>query len=516
MQHISYAKKRKMEASENNSTALAHVRSTSQHVDSGIPTTSGTTAIVDADMRQDPRLQGGFAGYIFMCNAKTKEDCFIYRVFGLPASRIDVVEQIKPDAKLFLYDFDVKLLYGPYVADSVGKLALEPYAFGGRFPAQVKFSIANDCLPLPEAAFKDAIKENYLSKFKFKQDLSYEQVDKLVSLFRPITLRSPNQASLAYPSHRSAPVPGIPLPSLHSTHNQIPLSRGGEMPSNLYHSRIAYGRYGSTRSPQPYHPDDPSFQRHDTHPREGNIPVPPQIQGSVPSPAIRSSSLPPSHWVAMAARTQIPSDQTSTFNPSLSNAPGASHVNHLQNASNYTKRGYHYQSYSGTHEAAAVPAAINAYEGNLTSSSNFYAQERPQPGTREVRAVNQYPYYDSTNSTGLSYGHGYQPYIGLHQDVNNVAYGNQTYPISQVPIPEASADPNAASIYANYSTMAYGYQNEGYTGYYQAIPQTSGQSTSDLPVQAYAQTQSLPGLAQTVSSGSGVVDNARSYYNQGY
>ncbi|XP_074302486.1 uncharacterized protein LOC141634084 [Silene latifolia] len=314
---------------------------TSQHVDSGIPTTSSPTAIVDADMRQDRRLEGGFAGYIFICNAKTKSDCFIYRVFGLPAIRIDVVEQIKPNAKLFLFDFDVKLLYGPYVADSVGKLALEPYAFGGRFPAQVKFSIANDCLPLPEAAFKDAIKENYLSKFKFKQDLSYEQVDKLVSLFRPITLRSPKQASLTYPSYHS--VPEIPLPSLHSTHNQIPLSRGGEFLSNLCHSRIAYGRYGSARSPQPYHPDDPSFQRYDTHLRNVYIPkqainpvvrpspsansyydedkrllhtiYPPQIQGIVSVPAIQSSSLPASYWVAMAARTQIPIDQTSTFNP---------------------------------------------------------------------------------------------------------------------------------------------------------------------------------------------------------
>ncbi|KAH9626146.1 hypothetical protein KSS87_006824 [Heliosperma pusillum] len=549
MWHKSLAKKRKMEASETNSTALAHVLTTSQHVDSDIPTTSGPTAIVNADTRHDSRLEGEFAGYIFMCNAKTKPDCFIYRVFGLPASRIDVVEKIKPNAKLFLFDFDVKLLYGPYIADSVGKLALEPYAFGGRFPAQVKFSIANDCLPLPEATFKEAIRENYLGKFKFKQDLSYEQVDKLVSLFRPITLRSPQQASLAYPNYRS--VPEIPLPSLHPTHHQIPLSRGGEFPSNLYHSRVAHGRYGSAPSPQPYHPDDPSFQRHDTHLRNGYRPqqainpavpappsansyygqnkrllhpiYPPQIQGSAPLPAIRSSSLPAFHWVATAGRTQTPSDQTSTFNPLSSNAPGVSHVKNLQNASNYTELAYHYQTqgYPGAPEAAAVSTAVNAYKGYLTSSSTCYTQpEGPQPGTSEVNA---YPYYDSTNSTGLSHGHGYQPYSGTHQDINNVAYGNQTYPNSQVPVPEASADPNAASVYSNYSTTGYTYktegypyQTEGYTGYYQAMPQTGDQSTNGLHAQTYVQTQGLPGLAQTVPSGTGVAEYGHPYYNQGY
>ncbi|KAK9669824.1 hypothetical protein RND81_13G157100 [Saponaria officinalis] len=491
------------ESDETNSAAPADVCTISQHVSSDVATTTVLASTVNADTGQGPKLEEKFAGYIFMCNAATKPDCFAYRVFGLPASRIDVVKKITPYAKLFLFDFDVRLLYGPYQADSIGMLSLEPYAFRGKFPAQVKFSLVGDCLPLPEAVFKDAIKENYLSKSKFKQDLSYEQAEKLISLFRPIPIRSPLQTSPAYHTaahhessmnaivqslHRSIPgyeprpvlqhlihhyVPENPLLPLHCTRNQTVLSRGVESAPDPYHTQMAYERYGSTRLHQAYHPDDPSFQRPDTHSGYGYIPQ----QG---------------------------------INPLVPFVPSANrHYGHnLHSGSNYP---------GTTHRAVVVPTEqpVHAYAGQLASTTSYYTQSdanravpyTPQPGSSEVGAINAYSYYDTTCSTELSHGHGYQPYSVSNQTQHVIetrevrsAYGNQEYPHSQVSVAEGSADPNI-----------YEYQNQGYSGYYQASLVSSEQVTNT------GQSQGFSALPQTAQSGSGVAaQTAYPHYNQGY
>ncbi|KAL8134507.1 uncharacterized protein LOC141712945 [Apium graveolens] len=141
-----------------------------------------------------------FPGYIFMCNGKTKADCYKYRVFGLPSARMDILEKIKPHMRLFLYDFDMKLLYGVYVAASDGRLAIEPAAFGGQFSAQVRFEILRDCIPLPESIFKPAISDNYKGGSKFRQELSNKQVANLISLFRPVAELSPGIAGSLIPN----------------------------------------------------------------------------------------------------------------------------------------------------------------------------------------------------------------------------------------------------------------------------------------------------------------------------
>ncbi|KAJ0238174.1 Development/cell death domain-containing protein [Hirschfeldia incana] len=122
-------------------------------------------------------------GYIFMCNGRTKQDCFRYRVFGIPRGGRNVVERIRPGMKLFLYDFEKRLLYGVYEATVGGKLDIEPDAFERKYPAQVGFRIVDNCYPLPESTFKSAIYENYKGG-KFNQELAPHQVGSLLSLFR--------------------------------------------------------------------------------------------------------------------------------------------------------------------------------------------------------------------------------------------------------------------------------------------------------------------------------------------
>ncbi|KAL2488944.1 uncharacterized protein Fot_42236 [Forsythia ovata] len=124
-------------------------------------------------------------GMIFMCSSQTKNDCYHYRVLGLPASKRDLVKKIYKGMRLFLYDVDLKLMYGIYKAAGPGGYNIEPKAFKSQFPSQVRFTVFEDCLPLAEEKFKKVIKDNYFTKNKFDCQLTSSQVKKLCELFVP-------------------------------------------------------------------------------------------------------------------------------------------------------------------------------------------------------------------------------------------------------------------------------------------------------------------------------------------
>ncbi|KAJ0020317.1 hypothetical protein Pint_32388 [Pistacia integerrima] len=140
----------------------------------------GTNEVV-AKKRLNPessnktRMKDNTTGMIFMCSSKTKEDCFHYNVFGLPANKRDMVLKIYEGMRLFLFDYDLKMMYGIYKAAGPGGYNIEPKAFQSAFPSQVRFTVLEDCLPLAEEKFKKIIKDNYYSTNKFDCQLTFKQ-----------------------------------------------------------------------------------------------------------------------------------------------------------------------------------------------------------------------------------------------------------------------------------------------------------------------------------------------------
>ncbi|XP_047310766.1 DNA ligase 1-like [Impatiens glandulifera] len=132
-------------------------------------------------------------GMIFMCSSKTKKDCYSYKVLGLPAGKKDIVQKIYKGMRLFLFDLDLRVMYGIYKAAGPGGFNIEPKAFKSAFPSQVRFKIQHDCEPLGEEKFKKVIKDNYYYKNKFSGELNSEQVNNLCKLFQAKSRKSKSE-----------------------------------------------------------------------------------------------------------------------------------------------------------------------------------------------------------------------------------------------------------------------------------------------------------------------------------
>jgi len=101
-------------------------------------------------------------GYVFICSHGTERECFERKLFAMPMSNWNRVSQVKKGDILFLLNYQNNRLHGVFEATTDGTLNIEPYAFDGRFPAQVRVRRKMRCSSLDEAALLPLINRGWI------------------------------------------------------------------------------------------------------------------------------------------------------------------------------------------------------------------------------------------------------------------------------------------------------------------------------------------------------------------
>lgn len=102
-------------------------------------------------------------GFIFACTYKTRKECLERKLIGTNRVYGPIVIRIRKGDLLFLNDLSSDVLYGVFKATSDGGFNLEPEAWNGRYPYQVKFEVLGDVIKIGHAKsvlYKFGIKRN--------------------------------------------------------------------------------------------------------------------------------------------------------------------------------------------------------------------------------------------------------------------------------------------------------------------------------------------------------------------
>ena len=128
------------------------------------------------------------AGRIFMCNAKTRDECLDNLLFGLPRGSFkELRASCSEKTKIFLLDYSRHELHGVFRANGIPGVNLNPLAFGGSerngspFSAQLRvFREETRKSVLRESAFKTVLTRRGTH---WVTQLTQGQVDRLRALF---------------------------------------------------------------------------------------------------------------------------------------------------------------------------------------------------------------------------------------------------------------------------------------------------------------------------------------------
>ncbi len=137
-------------------------------------------------------------GFLFACTNKTEKECLERLLFGTERAYGPVVIRVKKGDLLFLNNLSTNVLYGIFRAVSDGTFNLQPSAWGGRYPYQVKVEALGKIISLKNA--KEILKKIGIGRYSI---LSGKRLIELLDCFVPDsllfnTLESSNNREIVY------------------------------------------------------------------------------------------------------------------------------------------------------------------------------------------------------------------------------------------------------------------------------------------------------------------------------
>jgi hypothetical protein len=92
-------------------------------------------------------------GFIMLCDANTEEECLRRNLFGDKIKRLQDLNEIKPGDIGLLFNFDKDELMGIFRACSKAQVNIEPKAWNGKFPAQVRVELIGQLQRIKDATY---------------------------------------------------------------------------------------------------------------------------------------------------------------------------------------------------------------------------------------------------------------------------------------------------------------------------------------------------------------------------
>jgi DNA modification methylase len=117
-------------------------------------------------------------GFVFACTKKTEEECLKRLLFGSDKVYAPVVIRVRKGDFLFLHNLDTNSVYGIFRAISNGGLNIQPEAWNGKYPYQIKVELIGELTSL---------KGSILNKYGMTQSKPVvgEKLISLIDTFAP-------------------------------------------------------------------------------------------------------------------------------------------------------------------------------------------------------------------------------------------------------------------------------------------------------------------------------------------